>query len=97
MDKKELAKKCQEIMLVTKGTPYDYVSALCEMSNLIIDYAEACEDRIAELEEENKNLKLCRCCECKSENEYMLQGLIRDLEEENAKLLKQKHKNIWRK
>lgn len=45
--------------------------------------------KIAELEEENKNLKLCRCCECQSENEYMLHNTIRDLEQENAKLQEQ--------
>ena len=47
------------------------------------------EQRLIELEEENKNLKLCRCCDCQSENEFMLQGLIRDLEKENAKLQEQ--------
>lgn len=45
-------------------------------------------EKLKALEEENKNLKLCRCCECQSENEYMLKNTIQDLQEENAKLKK---------
>lgn len=40
MSKEELFKKYQEIILKTNGGADDYVVALCQISDLIDDYAE---------------------------------------------------------
>lgn len=50
MSKKELFKKYQEILLKTNGGVDDYVVALCQISNLIKDYAEEKDQQICDLE-----------------------------------------------
>ena len=50
MSKEELFKKYQEIVLKTNGGADDYVVALCQISNLIKDYAEEKDQQIADLQ-----------------------------------------------
>ena len=61
MSKEELFKKYQEILLKTNGGADDYVVALCQISNLIKDYAEEKDQQIAEfqkqLEGKNKTIQ----------------------------------------
>ncbi len=57
MKKEELYKKYQEIMLKTNGGVDDYVVALCQISNLLKDYAEEKDQQIRSLEEQLKNWK----------------------------------------
>ena len=52
MSKEELFKKYQEIVLKTNGGADDYVVALCQISNLIKDYAEEKDQQIAELQKQ---------------------------------------------
>ncbi len=54
MNKEELYKKYQEIMLKTNGGVDDYVVALCQISNLLKDYAEEKDQQIRSLEEQSK-------------------------------------------
>ena len=70
MSKEELFKKYQEIVLKTNGGADDYVVALCQISNLIKDYAEEKDQQIADLEtklaeseKKNKTLKDIRTLE----------------------------------
>ena len=65
MSKEELFKKYQEILLKTNGGADDYVVALCQISNLIKDYAEEKDQQITDLQKQltiiQKALKLaCR-------------------------------------
>ena len=57
MSKEELFKKYQEIVLKTNGGADDYVVALCQISNLIKEFAEEKDQQIAELQKqlEGKN------------------------------------------
>ena len=61
MSKEELFKKYQEILLKTNGGADDYVVALCQISNLIKDYAEEKDQQITELkkqlEEKDKTIQ----------------------------------------
>lgn len=57
MSKKELFKKYQEILLKTNGGVDDYVVALCQISNLIKDYAEEKDQQICDLEAKLKALQ----------------------------------------
>ena len=50
MSKEELFKKYQEIVLKTNGGADDYVVALCQISNLIKDYAEEKDQQITDLQ-----------------------------------------------
>ena len=50
MSKEELFKKYQEILLKTNGGADDYVVALCQISNLIKDYAEEKSQQITDLQ-----------------------------------------------
>lgn len=50
MNKEELFKKYEEIVLKTNGGADDYVVALCQISNLIKDYAEEKDQQITDLE-----------------------------------------------
>ena len=52
MSKEELFKKYQEIVLKTNGGADDYVVALCQISNLIKEFAEAQDQQIAELQKQ---------------------------------------------
>ena len=50
MSKEELFKKYQEIVLKTNGGADDYVVALCQISDLIKDYAEEKDQQITDLQ-----------------------------------------------
>ena len=50
MSKEELFKKYQEIVLKTNGGADDYVVALCQISDLIKDYAEEKSQQITDLQ-----------------------------------------------
>ena len=50
MSKEELFKKCQEIVLKTNGGADDYVVALCQISNLIKEFAEEKGQQITDLQ-----------------------------------------------
>lgn len=52
MSKEELFKKYQEIVLKTNGGADDYVVALCQISNLIKDYAEEKDQQITDLQKQ---------------------------------------------
>ena len=52
MSKEELFKKYQEILLKTNGGADDYVVALCQISNLIKDYAEEKDQQITDLQKQ---------------------------------------------
>ena len=50
MSKEELFKKYQEILLKTNGGADDYVVALCQISNLIKEFAEEKGQQITDLQ-----------------------------------------------
>ena len=50
MSKEELFKKYQEILLKTNGGADDYVVALCQISNLIKEFAEEKDQQITDLQ-----------------------------------------------
>lgn len=50
MSKEELFKKYQEIVLKTNGGADDYVVALCQISNLIKEFAEEKDQQITNLQ-----------------------------------------------
>ena len=50
MSKEELFKKYQEIVLKTNGGADDYVVALCQISNLIKEFAEEKDQQITDLQ-----------------------------------------------
>ena len=50
MSKEELFKKYQEIILKTNGGADDYVVALCQISNLIKEFAEEKDQQITDLQ-----------------------------------------------
>ena len=52
MSKEELFKKCQEIVLKTNGGADDYVVALCQISNLIKEFAEEKDQQITDLQKQ---------------------------------------------
>ena len=52
MSKEELFKKYQEILLKTNGGADDYVVALCQISDLIKDYAEEKDQQITDLQQQ---------------------------------------------
>ena len=52
MSKEELFKKYQEILLKTNGGADDYVVALCQISDLIKDYAEEKDQQITDLQKQ---------------------------------------------
>ena len=52
MSKEELFKKYQEIVLKTNGGADDYVVALCQISNLIKEYAEEKDQQITDLQKQ---------------------------------------------
>ena len=52
MSKEELFKKYQEILLKTNGGADDYVVALCQISNLIKEFAEAQDQQITDLQKQ---------------------------------------------
>lgn len=52
MSKEELFKKYQEILLKTNGGIDDYVVALCQISDLIKDYAEEKDQQITDLQKQ---------------------------------------------
>lgn len=62
MNKEELAKKYQEIVLRTNGGADDYVVALCQIANLIAEAGK-------EIEKQTKQL-----AELKAENERLLEA-----------------------
>ena len=57
------------------------------------DENEKLQDKIADLEEELENYKLCRCVDCSSEYEKGLETSIDELEKENQQL-KQSQKHL---
>lgn len=67
MSKEELFKKYQEIILKTNGGADDYIVALCQISDLIKDYAEEKDQQITDLQ---KQLAECE----KSKEAYRLQN-----------------------
>ena len=52
MSKEELFKKYQEIVLKTNGGADDYVVALCQISNLIKEFAEEKGQQITDLQKQ---------------------------------------------
>ena len=52
MSKEELFKKYQEIVLKTNGGADDYVVALCQISNLIKEFAEEKSQQITDLQKQ---------------------------------------------
>lgn len=52
MSKEELFKKYQEILLKTNGGTDDYVVALCQISNLIKEFAEEKDQQITDLQKQ---------------------------------------------
>ena len=50
MSKEELFKKYQEIVLKTNGGADDYVISLCQISNLIKEFAEEKDQQITDLQ-----------------------------------------------
>lgn len=50
MSKEELFKKYQEIILKTNGGADDYIVALCQISNLIKEFAEEKDQQITDLQ-----------------------------------------------
>ena len=52
MSKEELFKKYQEIVLKTNGGADDYVVALCQISNLIKEFAEEKDQQITNLQKQ---------------------------------------------
>ena len=52
MNKEELFKKYQEIVLKTNGGADDYVVALCQISNLIKEFAEEKDQQITDLQKQ---------------------------------------------
>ena len=52
MSKEELFKKYQEILLKTNGGADDYVVALCQISNLIKEFAEEKGQQITDLQKQ---------------------------------------------
>ena len=50
MSKEELFKKYQEILLKTNGGADDYIVALCQISNLIKEFAEEKDQQITDLQ-----------------------------------------------
>ena len=52
MSKEELFKKYQEILLKTNGGADDYVVALCQISNLIKEFAEEKDQQITDLQKQ---------------------------------------------
>ena len=52
MSKEELFKKYQEIVLKTNGGADDYVVALCQISNLIKEFAEEKDQQITDLQKQ---------------------------------------------
>ena len=73
MSKAELFKKYQEIVLKTNGGADDYVVALCQISNLIKEFAEEKDQQITDLQKQlavtKKALELA-CKEITSSCEY---------------------------
>ena len=57
MSKEELFNKYQEIVFKTNGGADDYVVALCRISNLIKEFAEAQDQQIADLEVKFEEIK----------------------------------------
>ena len=92
MSKEELFKKYQEIVLKTNGGADDYVVALCQISNLIKEFAEEKDQQIADLETklaESKN----QCQECKHLNKKIELNIKNKLINENQQL-KQSQKHL---
>ena len=52
MSKEELFKKYQEIILKTNGGADDYVVALCQISNLIKEFAKEKDQQITDLQKQ---------------------------------------------
>ena len=52
MSKEELFKKYQEIVLKTNGGADDYVISLCQISNLIKEFAEEKDQQITDLQKQ---------------------------------------------
>lgn len=52
MSKEELFKKYQEILLKTNGGADDYVISLCQISNLIKEFAEEKDQQITDLQKQ---------------------------------------------
>ena len=52
MSKEELFKKYQEIVLKTNGGADDYVISLCQISNLIKEFAKEKDQQIADLQKQ---------------------------------------------
>ena len=52
MSKEELFKKYQKILLKTNGGADDYVVALCQISNLIKEFAEEKDQQITDLQKQ---------------------------------------------
>ena len=75
--KQQLAEKEEyiEMLLEEKGVYIDLVSG----------YSKKCKDyeqQLAEKEKEIESLKLCKCASCKNEYDFMLEGMVADLEKE---------------
>ena len=88
MSKEELFKKYQEIVLKTNGGADDYVVALCQISNLIKDYAEEKDQQIADLETKLAESKK-QCQECKHLNKKIELNIKNKLINENQQLKQQ--------
>ena len=73
MSKEELFKKYQEILLKTNGGADDYIVALCQISNLIKEFAEEKDQQITDLQSQltiiQKSLELA-CREITGSCEY---------------------------
>ncbi len=67
MNKQELQKKYQEIVLNTNGGNEDYVVALCQIANAINELDESKQDTKWQQLKEWLN----KCCNLKEKNTYM--------------------------
>lgn len=74
MSKEELFKKYQEIILKTNGGADDYVVALCQISDLIKDYAEEKDQQITDLQKQLADLEAKLAESEKSKESYRLQN-----------------------
>ena len=53
-----------------------------ENNHSLLKEIEQLKQQLAEKDEEIENIKLCRCVNCKNEYEFMLEGLVEDLEKQ---------------
>ena len=70
MSKEELFKKYQEIVLKTNGGADDYVVALCQISNLIKEFAEEKGQQITDLQSQLTIIQKALELACEQRDEW---------------------------